>query len=93
MRISFDVDGTLIRKTRNGDAPRYDIIQMLLFYESLGHTVFVWSGGGEDYARMWVDKLGLPDSVRVIGKKADTYDIDLCFDDEDVQLATLNCRV
>lgn len=89
-RIAFDVDGTLIRKTAKGDVPRYEIIQILQTFVNLGHVVFVWSGGGEDYARHWADKLGL--DVRVIGKSKD-YNIDLAFDDEDLTISELTIRV
>lgn len=53
--ICFDVDGTLI--TPQG--PRYDIIHMLLTLKNLGHQVYVWSGGGQEYAEGWVSQLGL----------------------------------
>ncbi len=92
MRIAFDVDGTLIKKTRDADVPRYEIIQVLLTLESLGHVVFVWSGGGVDYATQWCYKLGLPSSVRVI-PKTDGFDIDLAFDDQDFILAKCVVKV
>lgn len=93
IRIAFDVDGTLIKKTINGDVPRYDVIAILLQFVAWGNTVFVWSGGGTDYAEMWVRKLGLPQEVRVIEKKKDTYDIDLAFDDQEADLATVTVQV
>lgn len=91
-RIAFDVDGTLIQKTTYGDVPRYDVISMLLFLERIGHTVFVWSGGGTDYAETWSHKLGLPATVRVLPKTRG-YDIDLAFDDQEAELATVTIRV
>ena len=92
-RIAFDVDGTLITKTSNGDVPRYDVINMLLFLERIGHTIFVWSGGGVDYAETWVRKLGLPNTVRVIPKSAKEFDIQLAFDDQDADLGAVTVRV
>ena len=91
-RIAFDVDGTLIRRTDNGDTPRYEIIQMLQTLVAQGHTIFVWSGGGEDYASEWARKLGLLPDVRIIGKSKN-YDIDVCFDDQAVDLAKINVIV
>lgn len=92
-RIAFDVDGTLIKKTINGDVPRYEVIAILHFFVEQGHTVFVWSGGGLDYAEQWTRKLGLPQEVRVIEKRKDTYDIDLAFDDQEADLATVSVQV
>lgn len=91
-RFAFDVDGTLIKKTDNGDVPRYDIVQMALTLSALGHTVFVWSGGGVDYARNWAAKLGLLPVIRVLGKSRD-YSIDVAFDDHAVDLAKVNVIV
>lgn len=91
-RIAFDVDGTLIHKTRDGDVPRYDVIDTLLHFVKWGNTVFVWSGGGKDYAEMWVRKLGLPNSVRVIEKNK-SFGIDLAFDDQEADLAVVTVQV
>lgn len=91
-RFAFDVDGTLIKRTDNGDVPRYDIIAMLRTLVSLGHTVFVWSGGGEDYARNWAEKLGLLPEVRIL-PKSKSYDIDIAFDDQATSLAKVDVIV
>lgn len=92
-RIAFDVDGTLIRKTDNGDVPRYEIVQLARTFIELGHTVFVWSGGGQDWARTWAEKLDLLPNVRIIEKRANTYDIDICFDDHATSLAKVDVIV
>lgn len=92
LRIAFDTDGTLIKRTDNGDVPRYEIIQLLKLYVSLGHTVFVWSGGGEDYARMWATKLGLLPDVRIL-PKSKNFDIDIAYDDHATSLATVDVIV
>jgi len=91
-RIAFDVDGTLIRRTDNGDVPRYDVIETLKFFVACGHSVFVWSGGGEDYARMWAQKLDLLPSVRIVGKTA-SLGMDLAFDDHATSLALVDIIV
>lgn len=93
LRIAFDVDGTLIQRTINGDVPRYDVINVLLRFVEWGNVVFVWSGGGKDYAEMWVKKLGLPLEVRVIEKRKDAFDIDIAFDDQEADLATVTVQV
>lgn len=92
IRFAFDVDGTLIKKTDNGDEPRYEIIQMAKTLSALGHTVFVWSGGGEDYARNWARKLGLLPEIRIL-PKSKSFDIDVAFDDNHVELAKINVIV
>jgi len=88
--IAFDVDGTLIQLTGpKEDTPRYEIIAMFHFYEKMGCRMFIWSGGGVDYAQRWSEKLGL--TAMVVAKGSFTPDI--CFDDEDVKLAKVNIRV
>jgi len=74
MRIAFDVDRTLI--TIN-DTPRYPIIDLLFwFMKNTRCTIFVWSGGGIDYAQRWVEKLGLDKlNVQVIEKGSQSMDI------------------
>lgn len=58
--VAFDVDGTLIHQSGElTDTPRYPIIQLFKLFESLGYTMYIWSGGGVDYATHWRDKLGL----------------------------------
>jgi phosphoserine phosphatase len=74
--IAFDVDGTLID---NQDRPRHDIIDLLRAFQRLGCEVWVWSGGGLDYAQRWVERLGLePDGVYA---KDPRLPVDLAIDD------------
>lgn len=91
-RIAFDVDGTLIVKTQDGDVPRYEIVSLAFAFHNLGHKVFVWSGGGEDYALMWARKLGLLPFIRVLPKSRN-YDIDIAFDDHATSLAKVDVIV
>lgn len=86
--IAFDVDGTLITFD---DTPCYDNIFALKYFVKLGTQVYVWSGGGLDYAQHWVNKLGLDKYVTVIEKGSML--VDICFDDESVSLAKINVRV
>lgn len=91
--IAFDIDGTLISGGAI-DYPRWDIIAMLKTLHDCGHTIIVWSGGGKDYARHWVDKLFLQDYVSDCDNKIDSiYKPDICFDDEEVSLAIMNIKV
>lgn len=72
--VAFDVDGTLIHQTEKlADTPRYDIIQLFHIFEKLGFKMYIWSGGGIDYATHWRDKLGL--SAEVIAKGSISVDI------------------
>lgn len=95
MKIAFDVDDTLIipRIVTDlpVDTPSYDTIAIYRWFQSQGHHMIIWSGGGPDYARMWAEKLGLkPDEIRV---KEKGEDVDVCFDDCIVDLAKTNIRV
>lgn len=92
-RIAFDVDGTLIKMGAYGDVPRFEIVALARFFINAGHTVFVWSGGGKEHAENWAKKLGLWPEARVIEKRADTYDIDIAFDDHATQLAKVDVIV
>ena len=92
MIIAFDVDGTLISAI--DDTPRLEIVDFLKSF-SKSDQIIVWSGGGCDYAKIWVDRLGLTDYVsQTFAKCLDFRDwIDICFDDEDVKLAKFNVNV
>lgn len=91
-KIAFDVDGTLIRLSDYGSVPRYDIIDLVRFFNS--HTeaeLYVWSGSGLDYAKTWTEKLGLTCMTAIPKEK--NLNVDICFDDEDVELAKVNIQV
>lgn len=95
MKVAFDVDDTLIIPSiATGlpiDTPNYETIALYNWFKKQGCCMIIWSGGGVDYARMWGEKLGLkPDQVIVKEKCAD---IDICFDDCDVDLAKVNVKV
>jgi len=96
MIIAFDVDDTLIiPAVATGlptDTPNYETIAIYKWFQREGHTMIIWSGGGVDYARMWADKLGLqPDDVW--RKEKGDGDVDIAFDDCDVDLAKVNIKV
>ena len=94
MRIAFDIDDTLIIPsvvTGDRDIPNYETIAIYKWFQSQGHTMILWSGSGIDWAKTWGEKLGLkPDAVIMKDKKGC---VDICFDDCEVDLATVNVRV
>lgn len=92
MKIAFDIDNTIIIKNNEGrDVPNYKVINILVALSSYAQII-LWSGSGEDYARMWADKLGISEIVTVI-KKEKRDDIDVAFDDQVVDLAKVNINV
>jgi hypothetical protein len=89
MTIAFDVDGTLIDEK---DMPRLDIIGILRSLLPYCEIV-VWSGSGAAYAQIWGRRLFLPEGI-TYASKMDCYpQPDICFDDMNVALATVNVRV
>jgi hypothetical protein len=88
-RVAFDVDGTLFDED---DYPRWDVVQVLRYLSSWC-TVIVWSGSGLSYAKMKGRLLWLPPGVIYWSKGAPPQAVDICFDDEDVSLATVNIKV
>lgn len=95
MKIAFDIDDTLIiPAVATGcqtDTPNYETIAIYKWFQSQGHEMVLWSGGGTDYAQTWGEKLGLmPFSVQI---KQRDLSVDVAFDDCDVDLAKVNLKV
>lgn len=95
-RVVFDVDGTLIN--HGDDSPRYHVIEVLKNFHKMGYIVEVHSGGGVDYAKSWVRRLGLRDYVRSAFCKCRIRDDYvpkwlIAFDDEDVKYGVVNIKV
>jgi phosphoserine phosphatase len=88
--VAFDVDGTLIDEE---DEPRQDIIDILVAHHERGDSIYVWSGGGMDYARTWVSLLGLNHLVTQILPKQKRAAMDIAYDDMEVKLAKVNICV
>lgn len=94
MIVAFDVDGTLVSYQ---DRPNYRVIELLRWFAANNDRVYVWSGGGIDYAQRWVGRLGLDLIVEAVIPKTKEagieYGIDLAIDDEIVELGKINLKV
>lgn len=100
LRVAFDVDDTiLVPSVVNGDSapfsgdnvPNYPVIAVYKWFQEQGHEMILWSGSGTDWAKRWGEKFGLePFTVRM---KEASKDVDIAFDDCDVQLARVNVKV
>ena len=71
-KIAFDIDETLIGMD---NAPKYWVIDLLLWFKKIGWDVIIWSSGGVDYAETITRKLGFEGQVRVIAKGSEKVDI------------------
>lgn len=94
MKIAFDVDDTIIIPsivTGNRDVPNYETIAIYRWFQAQGNYMIIWSGSGVDWAASWAEKLGLmPNEIRV---KSKSDDVDIAFDDCDVDLGKVNVKV
>lgn len=95
MIVAFDVDDTLLlppEATGLGiDTPNYKTIALLKWFQENGCSIIVWSGGGVDYAARWAEKLGLMNVE--VRPKIKNLDVDIAFDDCNVDLGKVNVKV
>lgn len=93
--VAFDIDDTLIvpcvATGFDRDTPNYENIAMYKHLQFLGCNMVLWSGSGMDWAQTWGEKLGLQ-PFTVLPKEKNP-DVDICFDDCEVDLAKVNIRV
>ena len=93
--VAFDIDGTLI--SEYDDTPNWPMIDLLRQFHALGATIIVWSGGGVDYAEMWVRRLNLGAFVSGTFSKqmfgVQPLEPNLAIDDETVTLGVANFKV
>lgn len=102
--IAFDVDGTLIDSEGHTNWRIVDLLRTLASFKNV--EIHVWSGGGQDYAEMWVRKLDIKKYVKkcwaknhlgiVDGKHQFDPELvpDIAIDDiQDCQLGKLNLIV
>lgn len=95
MVVAFDVDDCLLLPSVasgfDRDTPNYPVIAIYRWFSEQGHHMIIWSGSGCDYARTWAEKLGL--TANEFPMKQKRADIDIAFDDCDVDLARVNIKV
>ncbi len=92
--IAFDVDGTLIHQAGElENTPRYNIVQLFKLFESLGFEMYVWSGGGVDYAEHWARKLGLKAKIVAKGSFVPDIAVDDMAHESEFNLGTVSIPV
>lgn len=92
--VAFDVDGTLIEQVgEKVDTPRHHIIQFFLMYKKLGCEMYIWSGGGVDYATHWAQKLGLDATVVAKGSFVPDIAVDDMAHESEFNLGKVNIAV
>ena len=92
LKVAFDVDDCILIPSvaaRGLDVPNYETIAIFDWFKKQGHDIIVWSGSGIDWATRWAEKLGL--EARIIVKGSE--EVDLAFDDCDVELGKVNIKV
>lgn len=72
------------------DQTMVDLVQSLI----LDHQVFIWSAGGVEYAKNWIKRFcpAWESLVEVIPKEKG-QGIDVCVDDQEVDLAPILLRI
>jgi phosphoserine phosphatase len=103
--VAFDVDGTLIHWKENGEgiikATMFDALIWWYDQSIMGDLldqhikIIVWSGGGKEYAESVCRRFGLTEYVSEYRTKdmESATDVDICYDDQVVELAKINIRV
>lgn len=96
IHVAFDVDGTLrCNCTETCQDPNQSTVDMFMLLSKLKNVeLYVWSGGGADYAAQFAELYGLPvKRSRCIGKIGAPR-MDICFDDQhETDLAEYNLIV
>ena len=95
--IAFDVDGTLrSNKTDTTVEPNRRIVELFNILATFKNVqLYVWSGGGAQYAAQFARTYGLPVSNSKCISKFGAPKMDICIDDiQETDLATFNliCR-
>ena len=95
--IAWDVDDTLITPSVvtdfDQDVPNYENVAIYKWFQAQGCYMIIWSGGGQSYAEMWAKKLGLEADEILTKDTRMSNDIDIAFDDCDIDLAKINVKV
>ena len=97
IQIAFDVDGTLrCNCTNTCEDPNKDIVALFKILKKFKNTnLFVWSGGGSDYAFRFASKFDLGVSqAKCLSKFDRGFTPDIAIDDiQDTALGTINLIV
>lgn len=96
VRIAFDVDGTLrCNCTASCDDGNQRIYDLFIILNSFKNTeLYVWSGGGADYAWRFAQKFGLPIKQSHCISKLAAPKMDIAIDDiQETNLAAINLIV
>jgi hypothetical protein len=59
MNVFVDVDDTLVRSVGTKRIPMPRVIERVRALHLEGNTLFLWSSGGADYAKMSAEELGI----------------------------------
>lgn len=94
--IAFDVDGTLrcncTDTCDDGNQRIYDLFTILNHFKNT--ELFVWSGGGADYAWRFAQKFGLPIKQNHCISKLSGFRPDIAVDDiQDTAIGKINLIV
>jgi len=94
MIVAFDCDGTLIDLRGR---VLWETVAMLRTLSKMGNRIIVWSGGGKAYAEHIVRELKIePYVAYCLHKNQENgreHAVDLCFDDEFVEIARISAKV
>lgn len=96
MNILFDVDETLSILDNEEDIPVNELCDLIETLSWQGHTVYVASGGGVDYATRRCEFLRIEEYVTVVPKDPEIIrklGIDISFDDQETRFGKVNCKV
>lgn len=96
IKIAFDVDGTLrSNETETSREPNDRIVELLRILRTFKNVeLYVWSGGGADYARSFRDLYGLPVKDSHCISKIGAPHMDIAIDDiQDTAIADINLIV
>lgn len=96
IKIAFDVDGTLrCNCTDTCQDPNSRIVDLFKILSTFKNAeLYVWSGGGADYARRFAYKLALPVKDTNCISKIGAPQMDIAIDDiQDTAIGTINLIV
>ena len=93
--IAFDVDGTLrSNETATCQEPNIRIVELFKILSTFKNTeLYIWSGGGEDYAKYYAKLYDLPVKEKNCISKFDDFEPDIAIDDmHETDLGKINLK-